>query len=223
MYMGRKLAKNAGMYSLYVEAQSLSELSEGVPSFYTGNVAATQTLKTPYTQQDCVFYTYQIEREVEQRDSQGNVTANWQSMGSDKAGVQFTLQRGGDQVSVNPQAVDEVRGIQSQQSLLAPGILQGLNLSGITGALSIGMNSGGGQERISEEFIPPGMQLTVGGQVFIEAGVKTFRHDSEYPLVFTTKTKDALVNSDKTKSYIGYAIGVIGIIGCIPLLLVAKF
>lgn len=119
-----------------------------------------------------MYYTYQVEREVEQRDSQGNVTTNWQSMGSDKEGVQFTLQRGGDQVSVNPQAVDEVRGIQSQQSLLAPGILQGLNLSGITGALSIGMNSGGGQERISEEFIPPGMQLTVGGRSSLKLVLK---------------------------------------------------
>lgn len=91
-----------------------------------GTVVAAQPLKTPFSQRDCVYYEYELEREVQNRDSQGRMVSTWDRVASDRQMSPFTLQDDSGTIAVHPDgaSMDPVKlGEQYVKTDSIPGFL----------------------------------------------------------------------------------------------------
>lgn len=217
-YFAYRTANKANMYSLYVEAAKLSELSGGTPGFYRGLTNTSQPLFTPYGKRQCAYYTYSIERRVEDRNSDGSNSYRWEVESSGTSGSNpFFIQNNADYVVVYPGGINaddlttETFDLNQVEGLGAVG-----DVINVLGQLS------GLGRRVREHYYPVGATMSVGGQVFEENGQKIFRNDKQYPLVVTNKTKEMLVESGGKKSKLGYFVSFLFAAGAVAALVLIK-
>lgn len=225
--IGRSQSRKTDAYGLYVEASRTSELAPGVPGFYGGSVAAIEgqpQLTAPYSKQPCVWFSYVLERERQNRDANGVETVDWEVISqSPPQGVTFTLQATGGVALVDPTNAN-VDKVQQYQNFVNP-----MDTEGETGAAAVIGNvanalssMGSSRTRVTEHYIALGQQLYAGGVPLDQNGSKLFASDQHYPLVLTSQSKADLVKSGKKTSTIKYAVGGLFIAAALSVLLLLK-
>ncbi len=208
LYLSHRSSSKTDLYSLYVDSQSVSELSAGVPAFFSGTVTTTQPLQTPYSRQPCVYYSYRIEEYRETRDVDGRTSHSWETVDSGMpTSVPFWIQKPDGYVAVDLRDAN-IDGAQTNQQQIQTQV-QGMGAVGdVVNAFGALNDALGGGRRVIEFYVPLNSQQTIGGQVFEENNQITFRNDSNYPLILTNKNKETLLQSKRRGSALGYGTGV---------------
>lgn len=227
IFIARKQGSKAGLYDLYVEASNLAELTAGVPAFCSGIVSAVPgqpQLVAPYSKQPCVWYSFILEQEQLHRDANGAETTTWNIISNQAPqGTVFSLQTGTSSIQVNPASAD-IQKVQEYQAFVDPADTQGQSGFGAAvGNIANMLSSiGNSRLRVTEQYIPIGQQLYVGGVALEQNGQKTFMNDRSYPLVLTTRSKEDLVKIDRRSSVVGYVIASVFAITAIVIALAMK-
>ncbi|MFC1662726.1 GIDE domain-containing protein [Patescibacteria group bacterium] len=136
------------------QALTVDKVQPGQIVKIIGTVGSNQSLKTPFTQRDCVYYEYELQRETVTQDNQGREQRRWEKTSSDKQSAPFYIQDSTGQLAVNPQGANiEPQSLGEQ--IVRPGDeLNNPVLKGVVNMLA------GHQNKVKEEA------LLVGGPVY---------------------------------------------------------
>ncbi|MFH0952478.1 MAG: GIDE domain-containing protein [Patescibacteria group bacterium] len=105
LLLGKK-QKNVHSKMAQQKAVPVKEVVAGQQVEVEGTVVSDQPLKTPFSQQECVYYEYELEQLTQKRDKDGNMRQSWERVGSDKQSTAFRVQDSSGQVTVNPEGAD---------------------------------------------------------------------------------------------------------------------
>lgn len=185
----------------------ISQAQAGTLVELYGTVVAQQVLKTSFTGQDCVYYEYELEREVESRDAQGHVTHRWERVSGDRQSAPFVLQDNSGSIAIQPEGADfdpTNLGEQFVQANSIPGFLQ-----------SFSVQISGFRTRAKEKAILANAQAYVMGTV-VQAGDGLMVAKAQGKMLVSYKTEAEVERSTKRKALtmniLGIILGVGGIV-----------
>lgn len=176
-----------------------------------GTVAAAQPLKTPFSQRDCVYYEYELEREVQNRDSQGRMVSTWDRVASDRQIVPFTLQDDSGTITVRPDgaSMDPVKlGEQYVKNDAVPGFLSAFTQQ-LTGYTS----------RVHEKALLTNAKAYVMGTVVQDGNGLAIAKGSGKMLI-SHKTEAEVESATKRNAVVMHILGIILGLGGIVLAIV---
>jgi len=93
LYVSRKKEKNQAKLAR-TKVKPVEQVKAGETVELEGRIEADHPLQTPFSKQDCVYYEYELEKEVEREDEEGHITHNWQRVKSGDERINFYLQDG---------------------------------------------------------------------------------------------------------------------------------
>ncbi len=172
-----------------------------------GTVVAEQPLKTPFSQRDCVYYEYTLEREVQNRDSQGRMTSSWDRVASDQQVTPFVLRDSSGNIAIRPEGarIDSVKlGEQYVKSDTIPGFLASFTqqLTGYTSRVHESALLTNANAYVMGTVVQDGNGLAVAKG----SGKMLISHKTEAEVERSTKRSAALMN------IFGIILGVGGIV-----------
>ncbi len=190
----------------------IGQLQSGAQAEIQGTIVCERPLQTPFSHRDCVYYSYEIEREVTEQDARGETRTSWHTEDSNQEKVQFYAQDSSGKVAVNPDGAKFDPQSLGEQ-FLQPGVDFGNH---IMSKLSVRL--GGYRTKASEEA------LLVGGPVYVNG----FVSNGPDGLVFQKGSGDFIISCRSEEEYekkvgrsaitlkvIGVIVGVIGLVAII--------
>lgn len=98
------------------KAVPVNQLQANTQAEVQGTVVANNPLTTPFSNRECVYYKYEVEKEVRRRDSEGHLETNWEQVEEDDKKIPFMIKDQTGQVLVNPEgATIEPRDLGEQR------------------------------------------------------------------------------------------------------------
>ena len=173
-----------------------------------GTIVSQQPLQTPFSGRECVYYEYELERQVENRDAQGRPHLRWERVSSDRQSVPFVLQDSSGSIAIQPEGanVDPLNlGEQFVQSNALPGFL-----------LSFTQHLTGFTTRVREKALLTNAQAYVMGTV-VQAGSGFAVVKGQGKMLVSHKTEAEVERATKRKAMVMSILGIILGIGGIAL------
>ncbi len=99
------LAKKQKATSTSMKQSSVSPIQKVQPDTQAeiyGKVVCQSPLQTPFSNQPCVYYEYEVEKEVWERDNDGRMETNWETVEEDKKQIPFYIDDGSGKIKINP-------------------------------------------------------------------------------------------------------------------------
>jgi len=84
------------------KAVPIDQLQSNTQAEVQGTVEADHPLQTPFSKRDCVYYEYDVEKEVRRRNQQGQIETDWENVEGDKKRTSFKITDSTGEVAVNP-------------------------------------------------------------------------------------------------------------------------
>lgn len=81
----------------------ISQLQPNTKAEIQGTVSTSQPMQTPFSKRDCVYYAYEMEREVQTTDQQGRPQRRWETVSRDKKSIPFRVRDQTGQIAVYPE------------------------------------------------------------------------------------------------------------------------
>lgn len=98
------------------KAVPINQLQTNTQAEVQGTVVAKNPLTTPFSNRPCVYYKYEVEKEVRRRDSEGHLETDWEQVEEDDKKIPFMIEDKTGQVLVNPEgATIEARNLGEQR------------------------------------------------------------------------------------------------------------
>ncbi|MDZ7798571.1 MAG: GIDE domain-containing protein [Patescibacteria group bacterium] len=82
------------------EVRPVKEIKPGETVELEGKIEASHPLQTPFSKQDCVYYEYELEKEVEKEDKEGRVVHDWERVKSGHERINFNLRDGTGSIKI---------------------------------------------------------------------------------------------------------------------------
>lgn len=212
IYLGIRKSNESNKLAHYIPADNINSIPFGIPVVANGTVTADQPLISPVTKKPCVYFSYILERETEQKDDKGMISWKWEKVGNPELQtIPFYLEDSTGRLLVQP-ANCEVNGLYKTEQFLQQGTIQNSVLKGIellANAFQFGNPEKGNRERVSETTIFTGSKLNIFGIATMEGSQKFIQQNNTYPLILSPLSKDQIVGSERNNSYLYYAFGAI--------------
>lgn len=102
------------------KAVPTNQLQSNMQAEVQGNVVAQNPLKTPFSDRECVYYEFEVEKEVRRRgrgaDGRPTTETDWETVEQDKKMIPFFIEDSAGKVAVNPEgATIEPRDLGEQR------------------------------------------------------------------------------------------------------------
>jgi len=98
------------------KAVPINQLQPNTQAEVQGTVVAKNPLTTPFSNHECVYYKYEVEKEVRRRDAEGRLETDWEQVEEDDKMIPFMIEDQTGQVMVNPEgATIEARDLGEQR------------------------------------------------------------------------------------------------------------
>jgi len=99
LYVSRKKEKNQAKLAR-TKVRPIEEIKSGETVELEGRIEADHPLQTPFSKQDCVYYEYELEKEVERKDKEGRIVHNWERVKSGHERINFNLRDGTGSIKI---------------------------------------------------------------------------------------------------------------------------
>lgn len=94
----------------------INQLQANAQAEVQGTVVAKNPLTTPFSNRECVYYKYEVEKEVRRRDSEGHLETDWEQVEEADKMIPFMIKDKTGQVMVDPEgAAIEARDLGEQR------------------------------------------------------------------------------------------------------------
>ncbi|MFC1687557.1 GIDE domain-containing protein [Patescibacteria group bacterium] len=102
------------------KAVPTNQLQSNMQAEVQGNVVTQNPLKTPFSDRECVYYEFEVEKEVRRRgrgtDGRPTTETDWETVEQDKKMIPFFIEDSAGKVAVNPEgATIEPRDLGEQR------------------------------------------------------------------------------------------------------------
>ncbi|MBU0598604.1 E3 ubiquitin ligase family protein [Patescibacteria group bacterium] len=98
------------------KAVSVNTLQPNTQAEVQGNIVMDNPLRTPFSNRECAYYEYEVEKETRERNQQGQIETDWETVESDKKSAPFYIDDGTGKIMVNPDgATIEPRDLGEQR------------------------------------------------------------------------------------------------------------
>lgn len=175
-----------------------------------GNITTNQPLLTPFSKRQCVYYSYDLERQVEKRDQQGNVTYNWETISRDEKRVPFIVQDDTGQIMVNPEKATIDSQSLGQQFVNTADIMNNPILSTISSLVN-----GARQQRVTEKALCTDGPAYIYGYA-VQGPQGLFIQNGENKMLISYKSEEEMEKSMgravTSLKWGGIALGVLGLV-----------
>lgn len=191
---------------------SVREAQAGARVELYGTIISQQPLKTPFSGRECVYYEYELERQVENRDAQGRTNLRWERVSSDRQSSPFVLQDSSGSIAIQPEGadMDPVNlGEQFVQSNAIPGFLQ-----------SFTQQLTGFNTRATEKALLTNAQAYVMGTV-VQAGSGLAVVKGQGKMLVSHKTEAEVERATKRNAMVMNILGIILGIGGVALAIIS--
>lgn len=81
----------------------ISELKSNTQAEVQGTVVMENPMQTPFGNQACAYYEYEVEKEVRERNAEGQLETNWETAEQDKKMAPFYIEDGSGKIRVEPE------------------------------------------------------------------------------------------------------------------------
>ena len=186
----------------------INQLKAGMQAEVYGNASAAQPLLTPFSHQPCVFYEYEVTRQVEARDSGGQTIWRQERVHSDRQSTVFSIQDQTGSVAIYPDAAT----VDAQSLGERPLDANDSSLSASIAKMIIG--PGGSLPMVQEKALLVNQPVYVFGMVSSTAqGLSMIKGNGELLVSYRTEAEaEKAVRSSKRKLLIlASALAVVGL------------
>jgi len=98
------------------KAVPINQLQANTQAEVQGTVVAKNPLTTPFSNRECVYYEYEVEKEVRERNAEGRLETDWETVEKDDKKIPFAIEDKTGTVMVNPEgATIEPRDLGEQR------------------------------------------------------------------------------------------------------------
>jgi hypothetical protein len=84
-------------------ALSINQLQPNAQAEIKGTIVAQRPLQTPFSHRDCVYYSYDVEQEVPERNQDGRLEYRWSTIDSNTELFPFTVRDQTGEIAVVPE------------------------------------------------------------------------------------------------------------------------
>ncbi len=190
----------------------IRDLQAGTQAEIQGIVTAQNPLRTPFGQRDCVYYEYEVEKEVRERNAQGQMETDWETVEQDDQQMAFTIDDGTGQVAVKPDgATLEARDLGEQRFRRGDRFNNSL-LQNIFSAIA-DVNT-----RVTEKALLAGEPAYVYGLVRQGSnGLEIAKGDKK--MIISYRSEEEVEKSTARTATVMKVLGIIGLVGGVILVI----
>ena len=105
IYLGRR-QKGQQEKMAKTKVQPVAELQSGQVAEVYGQVISDHALTTPFSKRSCVYYDYELEKQVERRDNEGRPTREWENIAQDDERTSFWIKDKTGKIEVDPDGAE---------------------------------------------------------------------------------------------------------------------
>ena len=211
---GKKKEKKSEMAK--TKSGPVKEIIEGNQVEVQGKITADNPLQTPFSKQDCVYYEYELEKEVEERDKEGRITHNWERVKSDEESIPFFVEDETGKVKILPdKAKIEARSLG--EKFIGRGESPDDSIMG-----KIFNFVSNDNYKAEESALSLGLQVYIYGQaVKTSEGMAIQKGEGDF--IISYKTEEQVEKSVGRSATVLKVLGYLGIIGGIALTVYSFF
>jgi len=201
--------------------KSIGQLMQSEYAEIKGVASCDQPLTAPYSDLQCVYYSYKLMRRERRRSSSGGSSTTWRTIDSGSAGIPFTLTDETGSVTVDPE------GAKLDAPVIVKGPVHGADISqlmpdGVPKMLA-GMLTqlATNPMKVEVRGVTGGQNLYVLGDVSKAPDGNLTVAKGDNKLFISTKSEEQLARSLGRTSIVLYILGATFIIGAIVALMFA--
>jgi hypothetical protein len=183
----------------------VGQIQDGQQTIVQGIIESNNPLKTPFTRRDCVYYEYELDREVVTKDKEGRKQRKWEKVSSDKQAAPFLIKDDTGKVAVFPDGAS----IDAQplgEKYVRPG--DELNNPVLKGVVNI---LAGQQNKVKEKALLVGSPVYVNGYSRQEENGMTIQN-GQGDFVVSYKSKEQLEKDMGRTAALLKVLGLVGIL-----------
>jgi len=208
-FLGKK-KKSTSDEMTKTKSVPIGQLIAGAQQEAQGTVACAQPLQTPFTKQPCVYYSYEVEREVRTQNPQGQPATRWERVDSNASSIPFQITDASGSITVNPEHAS-IEGRDMGEQWIEQNNLASFGMLRITTASFMG-----GSLRAKEKA------LLVGGNAYVFGLVNQGSQGLEFQkgnesFVISYKTEEEVEKSTKRSAMLMKVFSVIGVVAGVAL------
>ncbi|MFH1207110.1 MAG: GIDE domain-containing protein [Patescibacteria group bacterium] len=210
-YLGTRGKKNQARLAAS-KSVPVNQLQTGVQAEIQGAIVCDRPLQTPFSHRDCVYYSYEIEREVTERDSRGEMHTTWHTEDSNDEKTLFYVKDSSGKVAVNP-AGAKIDAQSLGEQFLRPG--EAFDNEIMT---RFANKMGRFRTKASEEALLSGGPVYVNGYVASGAeGLVVQKGSGDFIISHRSEEEyeKSVGRSAMTLKVIGVILGIVGIIAIV--------
>lgn len=205
IYLSKRKKESQSRLAM-TKKRPVNEIRAGEQVEVQGLARADHPLITPFSKQECVYYEYNLEKEVEERDKEGRISHNWENVKSGDEKIDFYLEDGTGQVKIiNDKARIEARDLGER--FIEPG--ESLDDSIIGKIFNFISDS---RYRAEEKGLLSGMQVYICGQATqTNEGLAIQKGEGEF--IISYRSEEEVEKSMGRSATLLKVLGYLGVVG----------